>query len=261
MENSYESPILASWAPRSWGGVASAVVMALTMGLAPGRAAADDPEKPFADAKFIIEHNASDEDTGFQAFVDGEPWKRLTIEGPNDRELLVIRALGPLRVLGLTELFFETREPPNANVPIEELLSRFPEGEYEFEGLSVKGVPMEGTATLSHLIPAGPEILAPPEGGVVDPNNTVIEWEPVTESIYGKPVDIAGYEVIVGKVAEEPPPPGFSKIVLSVHVTPSTTSLTVPPEFFEPDTEYEFEVLALEVHGNQTISAGSFSTP
>ena len=216
---------------------------------------------PFADAKFIIEHNATDEDTGFQAFLDGEPWNRLSIEGPDGQKLLEIRARGELRTLGLTELFFETDEPPNKEVPIEELLARFPEGEYEFEGRSVEGERMTGTANLSHLIPAGPEILAPPEGAVVDPNNTVIEWKPVTQSINGKPVDIAGYEVIVGKIVRTPRPAGFSKIVLSAHVTPSTTSLTVPPEFFEPATEYDFEVLALEAGGNQTISSSSFSTP
>jgi hypothetical protein len=216
--------------------------------------------KPFAEAKLIIEHNATDEDTGFQAFVDGEPWNRLSVEGPDGRNLLDIRARDELKALGLTELFFETDEPPNKEVPIEELLARFPEGEYAFEGRSVEGATMTGTANLSHLIPAGPEILAPPEGAVVDPNNTVIEWKPVTESINGKPVEIAGYEVIVVKDVKAFPP-GFSNIELSVHVTPSTTSLTVPPEFFEPATPYTFEVLALEAGGNQTISSSSFSTP
>jgi hypothetical protein len=43
-------------------------------------------------------------------------------------------------------------------------------------------------------------------------------------------------------------------------VSGRTTSLTVPPEFFEPATDYDLEVLALEAGGNQTISSSTFST-
>jgi len=216
-------------------------------------------ELPFKDVKLIIEHNATAEDTGFQVFLDGEPWNRLKIEGPDGGSLLDVRARGNLRALGLTEFFFETNEPPNAEVPIEALLAGFPEGRYEFEGRSVDGVKMTGTATLTHSIPKGPQILSPTEGEVVDPNDTVIRWDPVMESITGSPVEIVSYEVIITKPVSASPP-GFSKPVLSVHVSASTTSLTVPREFFEPSTAYEFEVLALEVGGNQTISSSTFST-
>jgi len=215
-------------------------------------------EEPFADVKILIEHNASAEDTGFQVFLDGDPWNRLEIEGPGG-DLLLVRARGNLKTLGLTEFFFETNEPENAEVPIEELLAQFPAGEYQFEGRSIEGVKLTGTATLTHTIPKGPQIVSPTDGEVVDPSDTVIRWMLVEESITGSPVEIVGYEVIITKPLDVPPP-GFSKPVLSVHVSASTQSLTVPPEFFEPGTEYEFEVLALEVGGNQTISAGTFST-
>jgi hypothetical protein len=229
---------------------------------------ADEPEvearrasatMPFADVKILIEHNATAEDTGFQVFLDGEPWNRLEIEGPGG-DVLEVKARGNLKKLGLTEFFFETNEPENAEVPIEELLAQFPEGEYLFEGRSIDGIKLTGTATLTHTIPKGPVILSPTEGEVVDPNDTVIQWEKVEESITGGPVEIVSYEVIITKPVD-PPPPGFSKPELDVHVSAETTSLNVPPQFFEPATEYEFEVLALEVGGNQTISAGTFSTP
>jgi hypothetical protein len=48
--------------------------------------------------------------------------------------------------------------------------------------------------------------------------------------------------------------------VLSVHVPPSVTSLTIPDEFLEPGTTYELEVLVLEVSGNQTLSSLFFQT-
>src|SRR5438045_7769207 len=38
---------------------------------------------PLESAKLIIEHNATDRDTGFQAFVDGEPWQSLEIRAPD----------------------------------------------------------------------------------------------------------------------------------------------------------------------------------
>lgn len=239
---------------RGWPGPVVGALCLLFIGDLPLRAA-----DKFPDVKFLIEHNATDADTGFQAFVDGAPWNTLTIADPDKRPVLEIRARGNLKQLGLTELFFETNEPENAEVPIPELLARFPEGKYTFEGQTVDGTRLTGRATLTHTIPAGPEITSPAEGAVVDRNNTVIEWTPVTESITGRSVEIVGYEVVVTK-ALDVHPPGFSKLVLSAHVTAATTSLTVPMEFLEPGTAYDVEVLALEVGGNQTISSTTFAT-
>ncbi len=259
-------------ATRGFVGLARVLAMGfaicLTMpivGIASGRDDGDAPEAktlrgkralPFKDVKILIEHNATAEDTGFQVFLDGDPWNRLEIEGPDGDSLLEVKADGELKSLGLTEFFFETNEPPNAEVPIEELLARFPEGEYDFEGRSIDGAKMAGTATLTHAIPMGPEILSPTEGEVVDPNDTVVRWNLVTESITGSPVEIVGYEVIITKLVNLPLP-GFSKPVLSVRVSASTTSLTVPWQFFEPGTEYDYEVRAPDGGGNQPISSST----
>ena len=49
----------------------------------PARAAAGSAATvPLKDAKLNIEHNATDRDTGFQGFVDGEGWRRLDVRGP-----------------------------------------------------------------------------------------------------------------------------------------------------------------------------------
>ena len=37
---------------------------------------------PLKDAKLNIEHNATDNDTGFQGFIDSEGWKQLDVTGP-----------------------------------------------------------------------------------------------------------------------------------------------------------------------------------
>jgi hypothetical protein len=220
----------------------------------------DEEELEFSESRLLIEHNATAQDTGFQGFVDGEPWNRLEIVAPGGAAVLSVKGVGPLRALGMTELFFETQEPPNAEVPIEELLARFPEGEYEFEGRSIDGLEVEGGARLTHAIPAGPEIVSPLEDAVVDPADAVVTWNAVTETINGAPVEIVGYELIVEEDIDAPPLPGFSRTLLSIHVPPAVTSLSIPPEFLVGGTAYKFEVLALEASGNQTISEGTFET-
>jgi len=173
----------------------------LSMGLAMDVAFAHDDdddegeeEIQFAYAKLLIEHNATDEDTGFQLATDGEAWKALDIFGPEDKRVLSVRARGRLRRLGLTEMFFETEEPENAEVRIPDVLANLPEGDYEFEGRSVDGIEMEGVATLTHAIPAGPELVAPLEGAMVSPDmDLLIDWDPVTETISGAPVDVTHY--------------------------------------------------------------------
>ena len=109
---------------------------------------------------------------------------------------------------------------------------------------------------LTHLIPAGPVILSPEDGEVVDPEDVVVTWEPVTLTTAFNtpqvPVTIVGYQVIVTR--EEP------LRVFSVDVSAEATSVTIPPEFLEPGTEYELEILAIEESDNQTISLLFFET-
>lgn len=69
---------------------------------------------PLKGAKLIIEHNAKDEDTGFQGFIDSGGWSEITVTGPEGK-ILTLKGEGKLGEHGLTELFFETVEP--ANVP------------------------------------------------------------------------------------------------------------------------------------------------
>jgi hypothetical protein len=40
----------------------------------------------------------------------------------------------------------------------------------------------------------------------------------------------------------------------------SVTSIDVPDGFLEPDSAYNWEVLAIERSGNQTLSSGSIKT-
>ncbi len=214
------------------------------------------------DAKLNIEHNATDKDTGFQGFIDSEGWQRLDVKGP-DGPVLRFEGRGKLASLGLTELFFETVEPENADVPIDEMLAKLPEGKYTISGSSQEngkstGV-TSGVALLTHDIPAGPTLVAPAEGAKVPTRGVVARWKPVTTTITGDPVSIIAYQLIIETDAE-PHPHMIGKLRLSIYLPRSVTSMAVPDGFLRPRTAYKWEVLAIERSGNQTLSSGSFRT-
>lgn len=205
---------------------------------------------PFADTRIIIEFNATDQDVGIQVFLDAEAWKKVTIVSPDGRRIFEVEGKGRLRKLGLTELFFESEEPSLEDLPLEEFLALFPVGTYRFLGTTVEGDKLAGTATFTHCIP-GPVAVSVER----DPdNNTVISWAPPTTFLGSCPsgLVIVGYQVIVER---EDPLREFS-----VTLPAETRSVTVPPEFLEPGTEYAFEVLAIEAGRNQTITQAFFAT-
>jgi hypothetical protein len=218
---------------------------------------------PLKEAKLIIEHNATALDTGFQGFIDSEGWKRLDVTGPDGELVLTFRGRGSLGKLGLTELFFETVEPANADVPIDEVLAALPEGSYTFAGQGMENGEStgktEGVAFLSHVIPAGPTLLSPAEGATIPTIGQVATWSEVTKTITGDDVTIMAYQLIIER--DEPPPPNMiGKIGLSMYLPSSVTTVAIPDGFLEAGTAYLWEVLAIAENGNQTLSSGTFST-
>ena len=205
--------------------------------------------------KLFIEFNSTDEDVGLQLNLDGDAWRSL--KGFNPRGELILDYVNrrSLSLQGVSSLFFESSEPTLKEVPLEEFFARFPEGEYKFKGVTVDLERIEGVGSLTHKIPAGPEIVSPPqaeEPPEVDVDDLVITWKPVEEDIFGSDdIEIVGYQVTVAQL--EP----FRE--LSFHLPATVTSIPIPAEFFEQlGEEHEFEVLAIEIGGNQTITAGAF---
>lgn len=224
-----------------------------------------DSGKPLSlkEAKLNIEHNDKDKDTGFQGFLDSEGWNEITVTGPNG-EVLEFEGKGDLGQLGLTELFFETVEPENADVTIEEVLETLPEGKYKFEGCAIENREIQGrtagTALLTHDIPKGPELLTPAEDAEIpEDKDLLVSWEPVGETIDGDNVRIIAYQLIIEK-GVAPDPHMIGKFGLSMYLPPDVTEMTIPEEFLEPGTDYEWEVLAIEESGNQSLNSSSFST-
>ena len=217
---------------------------------------------PLKEAKLNIEHNATDGDTGFQGFIDSEGWRRLAARGPGG-QILTFETRGALANLGLTELFFESVEPENKDVPINRLLSTLPEGRYTFSGVGQENGRSTGrtagTAWLTHDIPAGPTLLTPATDARVPSRGLVARWKPVSRTITGKPARIVAYQLVIEKDGE-PPRHMIGTFALSMYLPPSVTSIAVPNGFLQPRTAYTWEVLAIERSGNQTLSSGSFRT-
>jgi hypothetical protein len=208
-----------------------------------GTAAGADP-KPvqFTDARLTVEINATDGDAGLQIFLDGEAWNTMDLLDPQGTAMLDVD------VTGRAENFSESSEPPFEEFPLEQFKELFPEGTYTFRGTTIDGMPMTGTATLSHDFPDGPEILSPVAGSKVPADQVVVRWAPVTTPAG---IDITGYQVLV--VQEEP-----VLRVFSADLPATATELPVPAEFVQPGTVYKVEVLAIEAGGNQTLTELTF---
>jgi hypothetical protein len=203
----------------------------------------------FSIAKVFFEYNSTANDLGVHVFLDGEDWRELKIVNPKGRTIFEVEGRGPYRDLGMTELFFEGAEPNLADVPLEELLAKFPSGDYQLVGRTVDGKRIVGTATLTHAIPAGPSNVS----AAVGPGDSlVISWDAVTGPPAGfpdEPIVIVGYQVIVE--------------AFQVTVPATQLTVTVSPEFVASlgSGTHLFEVLAIEAGGNQTITEGSFVIP
>lgn len=249
----------------------SAALVAL-VGISGQLARADDDDDDgdeirFDEANVFIELNDTDGDLGFHALIDGDPWKRLEIEDPDERELLFVRLTSRLRKQGLTEFFFESAEPTFDELSPEEFFDRFPEGEYELSGRTLDGEELESTAEFTHLVPApvdGVTVDGEPAAAdcdaklpKVDAGQSVkIDWDPVTESHpdlgrTGEPIDVVQYQLVVER--EEP-----TLLVLSVDLPPDQTNFKIPKEFIGLGDEFKFEILTREESGNQTAVESCF---
>jgi hypothetical protein len=228
-------------------------------------------EEPFKFMNIHFETNASGCDMGIQILFDTDGITELSIEDPNEEVVFSSQTpAGMEETHDQTEGFQERVEPPiieledalgcdpsDDAISLDELFAAWPAGTYEFEATS-GGVDFEGTTRLTHKIPDGPEITAPEDGTVVPAGEPlVIEWNEVTGPILPNlgPVRIVGYHVVLKNVSEESMGPLVPPAV-DIDVPADATSVVVPATYFEPGQVYEFEVLATEKGGNQTITEG-----
>jgi hypothetical protein len=192
---------------------------------------------PFADASLFFEFNSTDNDLGLQLFLDAVGWKRVRVLNPARNEIVFLQALGKLSQLGITELRFESAEPSP-----QEVLSRFPAGEYRFRGRGVAGELLASNVILSQELPT-PPTFTPSGGQRVEARNTVVEWNaPGAEQV----------EIIVSSDAVDDN--------LDVIIANSVKRLRIPPQFLHPGLEYKIEILSISENGNKTITESTFRT-
>ena len=226
--------------------LSSVAVLALATATLPAAAAGTKAGKVQLEfSRIYWEYNASANDLGVHVTLDGEDWNKLKILDPHNRVLFSVVGKGPYQNLGMTELFFEGAEPALDEFPLADLLALFPEGVYDFEGITVDGAAIEGEWQFSQAIPDGPHVSAT----VVGNDYLRIDWTAVTSNPPGfpvKPLNITGYQVIVDP--------------FQVTVPANVHSLTVSPEFVASlgPGEHPIEVLAIEASGNQTLTEASF---
>ncbi len=230
------------------------------------------PPVPFKQTNIHFETNASGCDMGIQISFDTDGITQGEVESPFGQPVFTLGAVPGLEnTHDITEMFQERVEPPITDlesalgcdpsedaISLAELLGNWPAGWYEFDGESGTGE-FEGRARLSHKVPAGPEILAPEDGDVVSHDaNLTIRWKKVTGPILPTlgPVEIVGYHVVVVDVTNPVLQPGKTKISFNADVSKAETSFLVPKQYLEPNRMYEFEILATEKGGNQTITEG-----
>jgi hypothetical protein len=223
---------------------------------------------PFEVAEIYFELNDSDKDLGIHGLIDGGPWKELEIEGLG-REQLEIELKSRLRRQGLTELFFESAEPPFDELSPETFFRRFPETTVEISGKTLDGHELESEAELTHLMPSRPDNIYVNEEPASDDCDAevpvvelpvVISWDPAMFSHpdlgrKNEPIDVALYELVVEAEDEEPP------LVLKVELAPGDgerLEFEVPDGFLENGGEFKFEIVTRESSHNQTAFESCF---
>jgi hypothetical protein len=242
--------------------------VALIMSIAATDVWADDPVC-WQNAEF----NATDLDVGPRAFYDFEPYDRLVIENSNGKRITYLKVKRGYRDQGNAEYFTEGGEPPLWEVSFAEFFSRFPAGFYNFNARLIEGGFAPVCSELfTHLIPCFPDTSASFDtddemvtiswldvGEVVDTDQTDInvaesddpedEGEDLVACVESNDLEIKGYEVIVEDEEER---------IFKIDTPASANIVTVPPEFTAGGGCFQYEVLAIEETGNQTITEKEF---
>ncbi len=235
-----------------------------------------DKEIPFDEAEVFFELNDTDGDLGIHSLIDGGPWKKLEIEDPHERRMLRVKARGRLRRQGLTELFFESAEPRFAELPPVEFFARFPEGEYEIEGVTLDGDELESVTKVTHLMPApahatvNGEMLAvvcddedPLYDAPVVTLPITISWPAVTMShpdlgtLPPEEITVHNYQVVVEAEIETAMGEEL-EVITSTILPPADTSYVVPDAFIGLSDVWKYEVLVREESFNQTAVESCF---
>ncbi len=232
--------------------------------------AQEEPE--FDEAQIYFELNDTDGDLGIHGFIDGDAWRSLEIEGPDENELMNVWLRTGLRRQGLTEFFFESEEPDFDELSPKAFLNRFKPGIYEIEAVSLEGEEFEEEVRVSHVLagPAGNITVNGQPGAEscdsedlpVVSGSATIDWDPVTMShpTIGTPnvaVTVRQYQFVCEIEREGRTP---EEIVVAVDLPRNRTRFTCPAEFtaLSLDGEVKYEIITKLTNNNQTSVESCF---
>jgi hypothetical protein len=232
---------------------------------------------PFAVAEIFFELNNTDGDLGIHGMIDGGPWTNIEIIAPDESSLMATTASGSLLQQAVTELFFESAEPPFDELEPEAFFARFPEGTYEVKGRSQDGDQLMSETEVTHIMPAPPvpTVNGAPMAEMCDEEDLAFD---ATEVPQGAAVTIAWPEVITSHPDLGTQPPTAVVIhnyevvvevklevngeefasVFSVILSPDERSMTIPAEFLALRDTFKYEVLVREEGFNQTAVESCF---
>ncbi len=124
-----------------------------------------------------------------------------------------------------------------------DVLATYPEGVYPMRARARDGSCVEGSAVLSHRLPAAPVVIYPTEGDSSVPTNFTVTWTPDPGA--------AGYQVILEQDENDG---------LIVKLPAGSGSFRVPDRVLESGKETLLEVVAIGSNGNRTQVEVSFTT-
>ena len=126
---------------------------------------------------------------------------------------------------------------------LEHLRRTYAPGLYELRALTTDGVPVRGSAVLSHDLRPAPRVLYPREGDAGVPVTLTVVWE--------ADAGATSYQVVLEQGDSD---------TLTVELPRGTTSFAVPAGVLRPGEESHVEVGAYAPSGNRTLVEVSFTT-
>ncbi len=225
---------------------------------------------PFAVANVFFELNDTDGDLGIHAEIDGDPWRKIWIHDPGGNRILKVRASGRLQQQGMTQIEFESAEPPFDELDPEDFFERFPKGTYTVRGMTLERKKMRSEDELTHVLPAPPENVEVSGNAAAEDCDAVlpvastpvlITWDAVTGSHpdlgEAGTLEVLNQQVVVADEETE-------EISLDVTLPPSATSFLVPSDFTDiigSGETVKYEILVREASGNRTALESCFVLP
>jgi hypothetical protein len=196
---------------------------------------------PFDELALRIESNAVDNEAEIVLKLDADvSLKSLKVIGPNGKKVVGFATRGSPN-LGQRKVAMETPGPELAA-----LFAAFPEGVYQFRGVSVDGEKLFGETTLSHTLLPAATVTSPASGATGVPlTGVTVTWTPSP-----------GVTRYIVEVEED----DVETNSLVVDVPGSSTSFSIPDGWLLPDTTYQIGVGAVGPTGNVTFYDHLFTT-